>query len=355
MYFYSKTYLIRTQTYKNNMSKRYLFVTSLLLLLISLHYCFTQLPSCDLSTKQCNKGVCCGTSAGGICCPFDGAVCCEGKDSCCPKGYSCGAVNGTSLCVLDHSYLDITYELPKTQIIRELRDDQSYIFDPLNYDIIDKCWEESYRTYCSYDDAKLAKMNCLRRISSGYCFIREHRCWRLKPVGDEACYKDEKECQMPVERSCSWYRNCLESKHKCGVSGYAVQYGHKYCHLFRENEHFFSDTGKKWMYKTMNCLQKSLVDVLNDPSISCDQIKQKAFDMRPDCYISSGFCELAQQRKEDVLRDIIGLIRIYESKKDLIGQNALRQIIETGIDCTTNFEFMTHLFLVADTQSLTNE
>ena len=98
----------------------------------------------------------------------------------------------------------------------------------------------------------------------------------------------------------------------------------------------------------MNCLQRSLVDAMNDPSLSCDQIKQRAFDSHPDCYVSSGFCELGLQSRYDVLRDIIALTLTYEMR-DFRDQNALRQIVSTGMKCATNFDFMVRLFLVVVT------
>ena len=124
------------------------------------------------------------------------------------------------------------------------------MFVPLRQEVAQNCWKECYRTYCTLSEARAATIDCLMKLSTGYCAVFEDQCWRLKEVGSDACYRDEQQCQEPVGQTCSWYRNCLESAHECGPDGYAIQYGLRYCNRFRDHEQVFSPAGRKWMYQT---------------------------------------------------------------------------------------------------------
>ncbi|RPA87166.1 hypothetical protein BJ508DRAFT_200084, partial [Ascobolus immersus RN42] len=93
---------------------------------------------------------------------------------------------------------------------------------------------------------------------------------------------------------CSFYTDCIEKKVKCGKDGYAKNYGKKYCDKFSNNKSKFSAKGKKWVDKTMVCLQKKLVPVVKGDKAynTCKEIKSKAFGSHSNCYVSSGLCKL---------------------------------------------------------------
>ncbi|RPA83350.1 hypothetical protein BJ508DRAFT_197606, partial [Ascobolus immersus RN42] len=93
---------------------------------------------------------------------------------------------------------------------------------------------------------------------------------------------------------CSFYADCLEAKKKCGSSGYALDYGKKYCNKFENAKSKFTTSGQRWVTKTMTCLQKKLVPAVKGTSgwTTCDAIEKKAFASHSDCYVSSGLCDL---------------------------------------------------------------
>ncbi|RPA80454.1 hypothetical protein BJ508DRAFT_195319, partial [Ascobolus immersus RN42] len=91
--------------------------------------------------------------------------------------------------------------------------------------------------------------------------------------------------------SCSFYNTCLESKYKCGSSGYPLGYGKKYCDAFSANRSKFSKAGQKWVDSTMECLQVFLVP--HTSGSTCKKIKDTAFKSHSDCYIYNGICDLS--------------------------------------------------------------
>ncbi|KAF0413258.1 hypothetical protein F8M41_007779 [Gigaspora margarita] len=99
-------------------------------------------------------------------------------------------------------------------------------------------------------------------------------------------------CTMPVPNTCNFYMDCLEKKFHCGNKGYPLEFGLKYCEKFSENAHLFSSSGKEWVSKTKLCLQDSLVQVYENDSSTCSEIKDKALSSHANCYVSSGICLL---------------------------------------------------------------
>ncbi len=100
----------------------------------------------------------------------------------------------------------------------------------------------------------------------------------------------------PQQDSCSFYL-CMEAEHQCGMKGYFLAYGYRYCHqtIQEKKTEKFSDEGLEWLDKTRLCLQQK-IDELPDEN-QCATIKKLAVDQHIDCYYDNGFCELARKDK----------------------------------------------------------
>jgi hypothetical protein len=130
------------------------------------------------------------------------------------------------------------------------------------------------------------------------------------------------DCMNPSEDQCIFYSQCVESDTSCGESGYALNYGEKYCLRFLNNGEF-SSKGRAWRTKTMLCLQQALVPILksNKFPISCEDIEVKAFDTHVGCYTQddASFCWLPSEDWKTIGFNIIDL-------KDVLSWNGIKQV-----------------------------
>ncbi|XP_062587431.1 uncharacterized protein LOC134249092 [Saccostrea cucullata] len=95
-------------------------------------------------------------------------------------------------------------------------------------------------------------------------------------------------CFSPSGKDCNWYRGCLERRFPCKQSqqtSYAINNGDKFCNLYEEHYKKFSIMGQQWIDAVRGCLQVALVPLLRPYfNISCNDIKQTAFDSHVECY-----------------------------------------------------------------------
>lgn len=100
----------------------------------------------------------------------------------------------------------------------------------------------------------------------------------------------------------------------CGKTGYALEYGLKYCQKFL-SLNFTSEFTSKWRDKTMYCLQKRLLDVMNQ-KISCQELEIFAYQTHVPCYkeLPYSFCSISSVT--DILK-IINLIKITDYFKTI--------------------------------------
>jgi hypothetical protein len=102
-------------------------------------------------------------------------------------------------------------------------------------------------------------------------------------------------CQEPEPKTCVFYDKCLDVAHPCGQNGYATKFGGAHCQQFMIDHDTFSPQGKDWVYNSMNCLQRQLVPLLRNKSLTCDEVENAAFATYPGCYANNGgpsICDL---------------------------------------------------------------
>jgi hypothetical protein len=131
--------------------------------------------------------------------------------------------------------------------------------------------------------------------------------------------------------SCDFYTKCLETKYKCGPTGYPVGYGFKYCSKFVKNINDYPAKGQEWIKKTLVCLKKALVPELN----SCQNLYNVAFNSHPKCYYDSGFCDMFLDQG-NLKQTVTALLKTYEIQ-DFASITSLNQIFETAKLCGADY------------------
>ena len=147
--------------------------------------------------------------------------------------------------------------------------------------------------YCAAGDARSAGDACVASMaaagSAPPCAATAAGCFELleEPTPCSAVapiYPAVSRCASPVPRTCAFYTDCLEAALPCGASGYALDYGEKYCSRY-DVDHGFSPAGLAWRDSVLHCLQEALVPLLsNAATMTCDAVTTFAFDSHPGCY-----------------------------------------------------------------------
>lgn len=138
------------------------------------------------------------------------------------------------------------------------------------------------------------------------------------------------DCVVSDVGRCTFYLDCVEEVRPCGVEGYAIAYGYKYCNIFKSAE-FKREMTTLWRNKTLKCLQLELLDY-NVLSKSCREIKDYAYDSHPGCYVQPdpihpeiSICNI---NRFDVL-EVFSMIRA----RDSLSRQGFRQIREVARLC----------------------
>lgn len=122
----------------------------------------------------------------------------------------------------------------------------------------------------------------------------------------------------------TFYR-CAEQTLQCGPDGYLIGYGARYAERFyRQTRPWMSPAGKRWLDATLVCLQVALRERI-DATTSCGDVRTRAFDSHPECYVDSGFCELPLSDWFAVAVTIDG--------RDWLSADAQRQLAATAHAC----------------------
>jgi hypothetical protein len=136
--------------------------------------------------------------------------------------------------------------------------------------------------------------------------------------------------------SCEYYSCIEEERLSCGPSGYPIGYGKKYCEklsalefkpaLLEVNQKVFPADGNLWRDEVRSCLQEEMESYFQSSELSCEGLKEFAFDSHPRCYTQSiSFCELTP---ESVLK-----VGLTITPQDLVTEESLRQVQETAVIC----------------------
>lgn len=140
-------------------------------------------------------------------------------------------------------------------------------------------------------------------------------------------------CQNPRRDTCDFYPNCLETKYRCGPSGYPIGYGLKYCRAFTAAKSRLSDRGDEWVSDTMLCLQRALAPLATTQTTTCPVLKSRAIATHPDCYIKSGVCVLGPA-DWTIIVDTVDL-------KDLFGSlDQLKAVLQTVGGCAEFYAWL---------------
>ncbi len=135
------------------------------------------------------------------------------------------------------------------------------------------------------------------------------KVWAQKVVSvwTATAFGRNQSCQNYIG-SCDFYL-CQDKKNPCGVDGYNLSFGYKYCSgsQFSLLKNMQTATGKKWVRQVISCLQRKSLTVsklLNgnlSTNLRCEKIQSESFNSHPDCYVESGFCELPLQEKMHIV------------------------------------------------------
>lgn len=111
-----------------------------------------------------------------------------------------------------------------------------------------------------------------------------------------SCSSSESQCEAYL---------CLEEQMNCGEKGYLKEFGYQNCQKYLDSEEFVSESLKSWYAKVRLCLQNRAIEIVangEEDSLSCQKLKDKAFQSHVRCYIETGFCQLDFFDKLDLAR-----------------------------------------------------
>lgn len=207
----------------------------------------------------------------------------------------------------------------------------------------------SYRTYCSkkctYELCSLCRFqyHCSYTCRSGVCRPRPCRikscganehCYEIDPGRGECrcndgavCSKDDGCILKANQGDCDFY-TCFENRRKCGIEGYMLASGRKYCNRFGEHYDNFTSAGQKWIKCSRQCLTSALIDnyLADIPAgHGCEEIKSYAFLTHVDCYVDCGFCDIWRTNIE-ALFDVF-------SVEDFLEWEAIKQVTNIAKKC----------------------
>jgi hypothetical protein len=96
------------------------------------------------------------------------------------------------------------------------------------------------------------------------------------------------DCMHPPERTCGFYRDCLETTYRCGAEGYPLAYGERLCEAFSGQSARFTPQGQAFLWASMHCLQTPRL--LHE--MTCDEVEKAALGTHVPCFTRSGFCHI---------------------------------------------------------------
>ncbi len=173
---------------------------------------------------------------------------------------------------------------------------------PMSPEVAATCAAEVTATSCTTHTAAALGRTCRARLAASgvACATPEACLTTYRPVRDGACragptYPDRSACAAPVADDCAFYRSCLEQGRPCGADGYALAFGERLCHTFIARRAEFSPAGQAWLRGVRTCLQRALVPVASDGSLTCASLTDAAYASHSRCYtaVDNSVCALS--------------------------------------------------------------
>ena len=194
---------------------------------------------------------------------------------------------------------------------------------------IEKTPEEYVRNHPSIFKADSPEVLSQLRLDVGDVFAAQVMTYFIDNVILKS--KPSKDCSAFIG-TCDFYL-CQESKNPCGVDGYNLSYGYKYCSLskFKLLGRMSSERGRNWVGDTFMCLQgQSFKDFKVGEQYSCKAIKEKSFDSHPDCYADAGFCSLGNYDRLQIFNTI---------KSEILSVQTIKQGFDLFKNCLEELPF----------------
>ena len=144
-------------------------------------------------------------------------------------------------------------------------------------------------------------------------------------------------CANPPKNTRLFYTHCIEPVFQCGIKGYPLAYGNKYCNRFLVNQ-TWSAKGNKWRDLALRCLQEEAIRVTptSQSSCNCKKLSEEAYNSHINCYTApfgkkeNGICHLPG---EDIRR-IRKIIDTSDAIFSAEGLKAMKQIIQVCAQLT---------------------
>ncbi len=155
--------------------------------------------------------------------------------------------------------------------------------------------------------------------------LGDKRATRIIDVWTNQLFSSLQDCRSLVG-TCDFYL-CQESKNPCGLDGYNMGFGLKYCSSskFSLLPKMSTALGKSWVPQVFTCLQEKNYQASQIASSDrCQTIEQESIKTHAFCYAAAGFCQLKISEKVKIFNLI---------KNEIISKNAISQTLELTNRC----------------------
>lgn len=93
---------------------------------------------------------------------------------------------------------------------------------------------------------------------------------------------------QPDISECEAYRHRSDQL-QCTEEDYFINFGERYCQIFVEKNHRFTNYGQEVLAFLRSCLIQSME---SDDNMTCENAKELAQEHHYGCYMESGYCSL---------------------------------------------------------------
>lgn len=96
--------------------------------------------------------------------------------------------------------------------------------------------------------------------------------------------------------TCSWYKDCVQARYPtCTSPSDYPPIAYTICNRYEKQLHLFSEGAQRWVNRTKLCLQQALLPYVeeNGTALTCEHLREKAFDTHVPCYADCGFCKIS--------------------------------------------------------------